>query len=143
MTVYSWGDSASIEKLHVKKKEAILYAGPAAKQGDLSDVPEMLRALGVTVIPDEKDGQHILRIRDFKSGAYLAEALEENGFAPAGQRQEKESPKEAKKKKSLKENLKEKSLKAAGLTYLMGDAALITAGIKRKDAQEIATGVSF
>ena len=153
MTIFTWGNNeastaATIQKLEVvpyggkKDLEAVIYAAPGAQKGDLAKVPDMLRSIGMTVIPDTKDDQFVLRVRGFGANETLIpEALEQNGFANAASRQQAETPK--KKRGNPVEALKEQSLKAAGLVYFVGDAALMIAGMKHKDMNELRTGAAF
>jgi hypothetical protein len=148
MTIYAWGNSASIEKMQVrpsgkKGAEAVLYAAPGAQKGDLAQIPDMLRSLEMTVIPDTIDGQHVLRVRGIKDGTKVADALEKNGFVSAASRQTQDSPKEEKQRKGVMQSIREKSLVASGYVYMIGDAALVLSGIKRKDMNELRTGLAF
>ena len=151
MTIFTWGNNeatAPIQKLEVvpyggkKDLEAVIYAAPGAQQGDLAKVPDMLRSIGMTVIPDTKDDQFVLRVRGFGANeSLIPDALEQNGFANAAARQSEPSAK--KKRGNPVEALKEQSLKAAGLVYFVGDAALMIAGMKHKDMNELRTGAAF
>jgi hypothetical protein len=148
MTVYSWGDSASIQKMQIrpyakKGQEAVIYAAAGAQKGQLARVPDMLRSFGLTVIPEIENGQHVLRVRGFESEQELTAALEENGFVDAASRQSVPSPKPAATKKNPLKTIREKSLKASGYVYLIGDAALVASGIKRKDVNEFLSGAAF
>lgn len=150
MTIYSWGSSASVQKMQIrpygkKGQEAVLYAATGAQKGELAQVPDMLRAFGLTVIPEIKDGQHVIRVRGFNSEQELTAALEQNGFVDAAARKAEASPKEPiiNIKKNPLQAIREKSLKASGYVYLIGDAALVAAGIKRKDVNEFLSGAAF
>lgn len=147
MTIFTWGDNSSIQKMQIqpygKGEEAILYAASGAQKGDLSQVPDMLRSFGMTVVPETKDGAHTLRVRGFENKQEITKALEQNGFVTETSRQEQDSPKKAKLKINPVKLIKEKSLVASGYVYLIGDAALVASGIKRGDKNELMTGLAF
>lgn len=148
MTIYSWGQGSPIEKLQIvpfgeKGQEGVLYASSSAAQGQLAAIPDMFRSLGMNVVPDMIDGQYVLRVHGFEAEEMLPKALEENGFAPAASRQQQTSPDVKKDKGKLGDRIRKKSLTAAGYVYLAGDAALIAAGLKRKDFAEAKSGLAF
>ena len=147
MTVYTWGNQKNIDRVEVvphgkKAKEAVIYASAETGQGELAKLPECLRALGLNVIPDEKDGQFILRVRGFESDEFLTAALEKNGFV-SGQPQSQESAKGEKAKRKGLGGIKEQSVKLAGITYLIGDASLILSGMIRGDMNEAKSGLGY
>ncbi|MCH2548020.1 MAG: hypothetical protein MK052_10485 [Alphaproteobacteria bacterium] len=147
MTTFSWGKDSSIQKMQIqpfgKGKEAILYAAEGAKAGELANVPDMLHSFGMTAVPSTKDGQHVLCVRGFKKSNDLASALEQNEFVKPDSRETVKSPKEPKSSFKPLETLRQKSLPASGYVYLVGDAALVASGIKRRDINEFMTGAAF
>ena len=148
MTIYNWGSDAPIAKLEThelgkRSREATLYANPAAQPAQLAKLPDMFRALGLTATADTLDGHHVLRLRGFDEDRFVTEALEGNGFVSADRREYKASLKKDGPKKSLGDKIKEKSLKAAGLFYLVGDAGLMISGKLRGDMEEMKSGLAY
>lgn len=149
MTVIRWSADSILTKMETvpygkKGEEAVLYAHPQAQQGQLAGVPDMLRAQGYDVIPDTEGEEFVLRIRGFKNVSDVASALEVNGFANPGTRTQEAGVATRKKEKvNPKDKLREQSVKLAGITYLVGDAALISSGLIRKDYNEAASGAGY
>lgn len=141
MTIYSWGEQSPIEKVETrsgKANDAIIFAAEGSQQGDLAKLPDMLRSLGMTVIPDVVDNKHVLRVSHFESEKQLTAALEQNSFVSADKRTEQESPKPEKVKRKPMDLVRDKSLLASGYAYFLGDALLAGAGIVRKEYNEVA-----
>lgn len=145
MTVYTWGGDSPIEKVetpHGKAKEAVIYAASGSEKGELAAVPDMLRSLGMTVVPDKIDDKFVLRVSGFTNEKEVASALEENSFVSKAARQEQATPK-VKEKHNPLDILREKSAVASGWTYFVGDAILAAAGVIRKDYNEVAQAAAF
>lgn len=147
MTVYSWGHQSPIAKMEVlpfgKAQEAILHARADADPAQLGAMRQMFRSQGIAVVPDEVEGQPVLRLRGFESEAFLAAAIEQNGFAPADQRQSAPSEKKPKEKGGFVSKIREKSFVTSGYVYMIGDAALAVSGLKRGDVNETFSGLAY
>ena len=150
MTTYHWGSHAPITHIDIirlsrKHKEALIYADPDAGPRQLANMPDMLRALGLTATADTKDGQHILRVRGFDKDAFLLDALEGNGFVTAETRQKEATSKKEKRSRAagLLEKAKAKSLQAAGLSFLVGNFGVWMSGRLRNDPEEKKTALLY
>ncbi|MBM3617349.1 MAG: hypothetical protein FJX23_02260 [Alphaproteobacteria bacterium] len=145
MTVYTWGGDSPIEKVetpHGKAKDAVIYAASGSEKGELAAIPDMLRSLGMTVVPDKIDDKFVLRVSGFQNEKEVASALEENSFVQKAARQEQATPK-VKEKLNPLAVIREKSAVASGWTYFVGDAILAAAGVMRKDYNEVAQAAAF
>lgn len=146
MTVYRWGPQSPLEKMEVlpfgKEREAILYASASADPARLADISNMFLSQGLAVVPDEIDGQHVLRLRGFGKEELPAAALEQNGFVSKADRKTEE-PKAAKEKINPLAAIRKSSFRMSGWVYMVGDAALAASGLKRGDVNETMSGLAF
>lgn len=146
MTIYSWGAGSPIEKVETgpgKAKDAVIFAAEGSARGELAAVPDMLRSLGMTVVPDIVDDKFALRVSGFAADEEVAAALEKNGFVPPAARNEQASEKPKKERVNPIAMLREKSLVASGWVYFLGDAILASSGLIRKDYNEVAQAAAF
>lgn len=145
MTIYTWDAQSPVERVEVlpfgKEHEAIVHARADVDSARLAEMREMFTAQGFATVPDEVDGQYVLRLRGIRKEELVPAALEQNGFADAGQRQTAAS--EKKSKGGFVDKIRSSSFKISGYVYMIGDAALAVSGLKRGDVNETISGLAY
>lgn len=148
MTIFTWGNNPYLQKIQTmpldkKAVEATLYIAPSLPKEGLASLSNMLRSMGMSVIPEVADNQLVLHVLGIKNENHIIGALEKNGFVSSAQRQKQKSPEEPKKRRNPFRVIQDISLVLSGYIYMVGDAALVWSGIKRKDTNELMTGLAF
>jgi hypothetical protein len=144
---YLWADpQAAIEQVDVQamqtgRLEALIYASPNAKKGELQNIPTALKSSGFTVLQDvAEDGRFCLRVTNFDNAEQLLGVLERKGGVPTPSSVNTTGQKP---KRNLAKSVRDSAFISTGVFAVIGHLALVATGILRKDSSLTTPGIVF
>lgn len=141
---FAWGDDSLVAQVSIrtdhKYPTAFLHGSEHATAQELHAIQEKLIERGLRCFADIKDGEPVLRVWGFGQTERLLSELKESG-AVSGKRTQ--TAKAEQQKHTITQTIKDHSVVAAGLTYLVGDALVVSSGVLRKDSKQIMGGAQW
>lgn len=149
MPRYAWQESDRIRSIEVRENRTHRYAllefRNSQTHDDHHDVCEALQRRGMTVIPVEREGKPLLRVRGFKKDDELFRMLESAGVvrSPYPSDTTMLEGEDAPKRSEWQQFVKERSIQLAGATYLIADMMPVFSGIVRKSPTDVRQGLTW
>lgn len=145
VTQYTWGQDSAIARIDVRKLEsgnleAYIHAPGTARAGELADIPQHLASKGYSAVPDNINGQDMLRVSGFRKAEDLIGALGEGSYV-GGQSQEQVVGE--KEHKPFVDQVRKQTVKLSGVFGIIGHAALGTVGVLEGDMKRVATSAFY
>ncbi len=144
MSIYRYGKDSIVDEITFEKSDggsirAYLHADKNADNAKLMDISKALSGRGWQNIPAAIDSKPTLEIRGFGSEKKLLKELEKKGWIKGDHQIERTLEKPI----SFANKIKQNSLKASGLSFLVGDAAYAAYGYKKGHLEDILAGAMY
>ncbi len=144
MSIYRYGKGSVVDEITFEKSDggslrAYLHASTNADSTKLADISQNLSERGWQNIPSTYDRKPALEIRGFSSEKKLLKELEKNGYIKGDAQIERTEEKSV----SFANKIKKNSLKASGLSFLVGDAAYAAYGYKKGHLEDVLAGAMY
>lgn len=145
VTQYTWGQDSAIARIDVRKLEsgsleAYIHAPSTSAAGELAAVPQHLVSKGYSAVPDNINGQDMLRVSGFKKAEDLIGALGEGSYVGGKPQEQVVGEKEH---KSFTDQVRKQTVKLSGLFGIIGHAALGAVGVMEGDMKRVATSAFY
>lgn len=132
LAIYRYKQGSLLDEVQILSNEsgglrAYLHAREDATPEQLAQVRTSIASLGWKAVPTQLDGRQVLEIRGFKKRPVLEAALRDHGWVvepPSVELQDND-------RRSTQEKLSNGTLKFAGISYLVGDAAFMKYGFSK------------
>ena len=146
MSIYRFSSPSAISEARFsyagdRPPVALLAAGVAVNENQLSEVRRAIESAGWKCVPVEVNGQEMLLVDGFKEVGQFTAFLLDRGFVQGDQNITAEPSDHV--VCTTQDIIKANSLKVAGVLNLIGDAALLGSGVASGRSQEITAGALY